>query len=140
MDNTDSTDEIQELYDAVEEYESLKREEEQAIAERQRAQERLAKLLERQGRKSVTVHREGRPPTKVTRSQSEYVKSVDEKGLKKALGARVWKTVTEVKLSQAKLKAAIEAGEVSPVVAAQFITTALKTASITLSHPKEGDE
>lgn len=136
----DNTDEIQELYDAVEAYEEAKAEEEAANRERVARQEQLAKLLERAGRKTMTVTKDDGTRVRVTRSQSEYVKSVDEKGLKKALGAKVWKTVTDQKLSQAKLKAAIEAGEVSPLVAGPFIVTALKTASITLSHPKEDDE
>jgi len=136
----DNTDEIQELYDAVEAYEEAKAEEEAANRERVARQERLAKLLERAGRKTMTITKDDGTRVRVTRSQSEYVKSVDEKGLKKALGAKVWRTITDTKLSQTKLKAAITAGEVDALTASVYITTALKTASITLSNPKEGDE
>ena len=129
-----------ELYEAVEEYEAAKAEEDRQARRRAAAQERLAKLMEAQGRKTITIHREDKPSLRVTRSQSEYVKAVDEKGLKKALGAKVWRLITDTKLSQAKLKAAIAAGEVDALTASVYITTALKTASITLSNPKEGDE
>jgi hypothetical protein len=95
--------------------------------------------MEAQGRKTVTVHREGKLPLRVTRSSPDYIKSVDEKGLKKAVGAKVWKVISEVRLSQAKLKAAISDGTVDAVTAAVFIETAQKKASITLSNPKEDE-
>jgi len=130
-------DDNQELYEAVEEYEAAKDAEDEALRRKTEAQERLAKIMEAQGRKTITIHREGKLPLRATRSSSDYVKSVDEKGLKKALGAKVWKTVTEVKLSQTKLKAAIADGTVDAVTASIFIEVAQKKASITLSNPKE---
>lgn len=126
-----------ELLNAAEEYEEAKAAEDEATRRRAEAQERLAKIMEAQGRKTFTIHRGDKPALRVTRSQSDYISSVDEKGLKKAVGAKVWRIITDVKLSQPKLKKAIADGVVDGQVAGSFLTVATKKASITLSNPKE---
>jgi hypothetical protein len=74
---------------------------------------------------------------RVTRSQSDYIANVDEKGLKKALGAKIWRAVSVTKLSQPLLKSAIERGEVDPLIAGQYLEVKQKTPTISLSLVKE---
>jgi hypothetical protein len=125
-----------EIAEAVEEYQAAKAAEDQAKTRREDAQDRVATLLEAAGYKTRTVDF-GDERFRVTRTASDYVKAVNEKGLKKALGAKVWRLVTDVKLSQPKLKAQIEAGVVDAQLAAMFIETATKKPSITVTLLKE---
>lgn len=127
-----------ELAEAVEEYQAAKAAEDIAVERRQDAQDRVATLLEAAGYKTKTVDF-GDERFRVTRSAPPYVKSVNEKGLKKALGAKVWRLVTDVKLSQIKLRQQIEAGVVDAQLAAMFIETATKKPSITVTALKEED-
>jgi len=125
-----------ELAEAVLEYESAKAAEAAATERREDAQDRVATLLELAGFKSFTVDY-GDRKLRVTRSQSDYIANVDERGLKKALGAKVWRKVSVTKLSQPLLKAAIENGEVDPLVAGQYLEVKTKRPTISLSTVKE---
>ena len=125
-----------ELAEAVLEYEDAKAAEAAATERRQDAQDRVATLLESAGYKSQTVDY-GDRRLRVTRSQSDYIANVDEKGLKKALGAKVWRKVTVTKLSQPLLKSAIERGEVDPLIVGQYLEVKTKTPTISLSLVKE---
>jgi hypothetical protein len=127
-----------ELAEAVEEFESAKVAEKAATERRQDAQDRVAVLMETLGKKTRTLDL-GDRRLRVTRSTSDYVAGVDERGLKKALGAKVWRTVTDVKLSQPKLKAAIEAGTVDALVAARFLEIKQKKPTITVTAVSEED-
>lgn len=129
-----------ELLEAVEEYEMAKAAEKAAVERRQDAQDLVATMLEAEGRKSMTLDYGDGHKVKVTRSSSDYVKSVDEKGLKKALGAKTWKLVTEVRFSATKLKAAILAGEVDQVLAAKYVETGIKKPSIFVTEIKADEE
>lgn len=128
-----------ELAEAVLEYEDAKAAEESATARRQDAQDRVAVLLEAAGYKTKTVDY-GDRKLKVTRSQSDYIANVDEKGLRKALGAKLWRKVSVTKLSQPLLKEAIERGEVDPLVAGQFLEVKAKKPTIHLSAVKEEEQ
>jgi ribosomal protein S1 len=125
-----------ELAEAVLEYEDAKAAEAAATERRQDAQDRVATLLESAGYKSQTVDY-GDRRLRVTRSQSDYIANVDEKGLKKALGAKIWRAVSVTKLSQPLLKSAIERGEVDPLIAGQYLEVKQKTPTISLSLVKE---
>jgi len=72
-----------------------------------------------------------------------YVQSrtpvIDEKGLRKALGARVFDKYTVKKLDKRKMEAAMETGEVDPVTVAKFVTERLSAPypKFTLTEQKE---
>lgn len=126
----------EELTNAVAEYRAAKSVEELAIQRRQDAQDHVATLLEALGNKTRSVEILG-VPYRVTRSSAPYVKSVDEKGLKKAVGAKVWRRITDVKFSKAKLEVAIDEGLVDAQTAARFIQIENKKPSITVTEIKE---
>lgn len=126
----------EELTEAVAEYRAAKAAETAATERRQDAQDRVATMLEALGNKTKSVHLDG-VPYRVTRSAPPYVKSVDEKGLKKAVGAKIWRRITEVKFSKPKLEAAIDEGLVDAQTAARFIQIETKKPSITVTEIKE---
>lgn len=85
------------------------------------AQQALLDQMEEKHQKSYKWIREGR-----TR-QVTYVKSersvIDEKGLRKALTAKVFDKYIEKKLNRKKLEEAMNEGVVDPMVVAQHVTT-----------------
>jgi len=129
---------IRELTEWTLEFEAAKQAESAAIERRQDAQDRVSRLLEQLGAKTRTLE-DGDRKVKVTRSTSDYVANVDEKGLKKAVGAKVWRLITDVKLSQPKLKSAIENGEVDALVASKYLEVKQKKPTITVTVVKEED-
>jgi hypothetical protein len=59
---------------------------------------------------------------------------INESGLKKSLGARLWKTVTVQKLDRKKLDAAMESGKIDPVLVVQNSTVVAAKAYIRTSE------
>jgi hypothetical protein len=125
-----------EISQAIAAYELAKAAEAEATSRRQDAQDRVATLLEVAGRKTVVVE-VGDRRLRVTRSAPAYVKSVDEKGLKRFVGAKVWNKITVRKFSEALLKQAITDGLVDGIGAAQYIETGTKRPSLTVSEAKD---
>lgn len=64
---------------------------------------------------------------------------IDEKGLRKALTAKVFDRYTVRKLDRKAMEAAMDAGEIDPVTVAKFVTEKLSApyAKFTLTAPKE---
>jgi len=73
--------------------------------------------------------------------QSETTK-IDEEGLRKSLGTKLWNKVTDRKVSKSKLLIAIAEGEISQELASSFITVQANKAYIRFSEGqrKEDDD
>lgn len=65
--------------------------------------------------------------------QAERTK-INEAGLKKALGARNFNKLTVAKLDQMKLRAAIDNGEIDPIVVGQYSEVVLNKPSIRMTE------
>jgi len=89
-------------------------------------------LLER-GQKSRTHY-----GFRYTLVQAERVK-INELGLKKALGARLFNKLTVAKVDQNKLKSAIAEGIVDPVVLEQHSEVVLNKPSIRITEVSDGE-
>src|SRR4051812_31936791 len=78
-------------------------------------QERLTKEMEANQTKSYSTDR-----AKVTYVRNTITK-IDEKGLRKALRARVFDKYTVRKLDRKAMEAAMDSGEVDPVIVSKFV-------------------
>lgn len=83
----------------------------------------LIKFMETNQRKSVSA-KVGTMDHRVTYVRSKRVK-VDEKGLKKALGARLFNKFTVTKLDTKKLESGLDEGLVAPEAVSPYITEEL---------------
>lgn len=59
---------------------------------------------------------------KATYKQNTSIQ-IDEVGLKKAVGAKVWPHITTAKVDRAKLETAIDKGEIPAETVGQYLTT-----------------
>ena len=71
--------------------------------------------------------------------QTETTK-IDEEGLRKALGVKLWNKVTVKKVDKAKLTAIIADGEVSPELASGFLTVQKNKPYIRYSEGQRKDD
>lgn len=101
-------------------YMTARRERDDAQVRLDEAQERLMKQMEADQRKSYRWDNDGVRNT-VTWVQS-HVTRIDEKGLRKALRAKVFDKYTVRKLDRKAMETAMDAGEVDPVVVSRFVT------------------
>lgn len=83
-------------------------------------QDRLIKQMEADQRKSYRWDHDGVRNT-VTFVQS-HVTRIDEKGLRKALRAKIFDRYTKKVLDRKAMEAAMDAGEVDPLVVSRFVT------------------
>jgi hypothetical protein len=90
-------------------------------------------------RKSMSTRRGGKV-LKLTYVQSS-TNSIDEAGLKKSLPAKLWVKITKLVLDKAKLEAAMEIGEIDPIIVGQHVTVKQSRPYIrfTESSEKEGE-
>ena len=96
----------------------LKQDAEQAEALFREAQDELVSLMEKLDDRTVVVEDELTGKTySGTLVQSEVLE-IDEAGLKKALGAKLWAKVTKQVLDKKKLEACVTTGDISPVIVA----------------------
>jgi len=72
--------------------------------------------------KTLTFHGDG--TTKQVTYVSRKTYTVDEKGLRRALTAKVFDRYTEKRLNRKALEDAMDRGEVDPVVVARFVSEA----------------
>ena len=84
------------------------------------AEQELIESLRAAGDKSTSLT-EGDKVQRATVVQTETTK-IDEEGLRKALGVKLWNKVTVRKVDKAKLTTIIADGEVSPELASGFLT------------------
>ena len=84
------------------------------------AEEELTEALQAAGQKTITLT-EGDKVQRATYVQTESTK-IDEEGLRKAVGVKIWNKVTDRKVNKAKLVTVIGEGEVSQELASSFIT------------------
>lgn len=107
--------------DLVAEYLTARAERDQAIKRLQEVQDRLIKQMEADQRKSYKWSDGGHTNT-VT-----YVRKrttlIDEKGLRKALTAKVYDQYTKRVLNRTAMEAAMDTGEVDKVTVSRFVTT-----------------
>lgn len=108
-----------ELEDRFSEYVEAKRLADHAISQLDQAEAALLKVMEAKQRKTVTVESEEK---KISATYTQRMSAViDEVGLKKRLGARVFNKHTVRKLDRKSLEAAMERGEVDPHVVAMYV-------------------
>ena len=92
----------------------------------------LIEAMEADSRKTATAGR-----TQVTYVRPTRVK-VDEAGLRKALGAKVYDRYTVAKLDQKKLEEALEKEEVTAEQVSPYITEVVGNAYLRVTEKKEG--
>jgi hypothetical protein len=103
-----------------------------------KAQARLVEMIKEKDQKSTSV-RAGNTIIKATVVQAEQVK-IDEPGLRKALGAKVYDDLCVKKIDKNKLREAVTEKKVDAVVVAQHTEVSLGSAYIKFSETKEIDE
>ena len=84
------------------------------------AEEELIESLRAAGDKSTSLT-EGDKVQRATVVQTESTK-IDEDGLRKAVGVKLWNKITVKKVDKAKLTETIADGEISPELASGFLT------------------
>lgn len=80
-----------------------------------------------------TSYQHGNKIRRVTYVQSERVK-IDEKGLRKALTAKIFDKYTKKSLDRKAMEDAMSAGDVDPMIVAKYITTEKSSPSLRLSE------
>lgn len=78
------------------------------------------------------------------RYQATYVQgettSIDEAGLRKELGATKFRKYTTEKLDRKKLEAALELGEVDPIVVGRFVQVKASNPYLRFTEKEAGDD
>jgi len=100
-------------------YAAARRKAEDAQREVKLLEEELAARMVKEQRKSAELH-DGGKLVRVTYVQGETT-SIDEAGLKKALGAAEFRKYTQEKLDKKKLEDALDRGDVDPIVVGQYV-------------------
>jgi len=111
-----------------------------AKRELEAAEEELIDALRTAGDKSTSLT-EGDKVQRATVVQTETTK-IDEDGLRKAVGVKLWNKITVKKVDKAKLTTTIADGEISPELASGFLTVQKNKPYIRYSEgqKKENDE
>lgn len=104
----------------IEEYLRARGERDQAQHQFEEIEARLIKQMEADQRKSYKWREDG------TNKSLTYVQAnttlIDERGLRKALRAKVFDRYTKRVLDRKAMEAAMDAGEVDPVTVSRFVT------------------
>ena len=103
----------------------------QAQADLGAAKTALIELMDAKHRKTATYF-VGNVQHKITIVRAERV-TVDEKGLRKAVGARTFKTLLTYKVSNDLLRKAIQEGRLDSAVVAQYVHVDTNAPSVRLS-------
>lgn len=97
----------------------------------------VIEALKEMDKKSTTQRRDGRRFTfTVARKTST---TVDEVGLRKALGAKVYDKFTERKLKNKKLEEAVELGKVDGLTVAKYLTVTQGDPYVTFTDKEDDD-
>lgn len=123
---------------ALTRYIEAKKAADQAVRELKLAEEELAEALRTAGQKSISLT-EGDKVQRATYVQTETTK-IDEDGLRKAVGVKVWNRITNRKVDKAKLMTVIGEGEISQELAASFITLQKSKPYIRFSEGQRKEE
>lgn len=98
----------------------------------------LIELMESRQQKSVTGN------TVFGKFQATYVRrttvEVDEAGLRKSLGAKVYDKYTDSRLNRRRLEQALEAGEVEVTAVSPFVSEKVGAAHLRWTEKKDGDD
>lgn len=124
--------------DAAAEYAVAKAAVEEATARLKLATAALAEQMAASQTKTFT-HRDGGKIRRFTYVQNT-TSVLDEEGLKKALGAPVFSTLTVAKLDKKKLEAAMDRGTVDPVIVGQYVTEKASAPFIRFTESEAEDE
>jgi hypothetical protein len=109
----------------------------QAIRELKAAEEELVEQLREQHKKSVTLT-EGDKVQRATFVQTESTK-IDEEGLRKAVGVKIWNAITDRKVNKAKLLEQVGTGTLTEQQVAPFITVVPNKAYLRYSEGQRKD-
>ena len=127
-----------ELEDAFREYTYYRWSADQANQNCLEAEQRLLKIMEQERRKNVSVSKDG---FKFSRTYTRRVNTqIDEKGLRRALTARVFDKYTVRKLDRKKLEQAMDSGVVDPAVVARFVEQTPGKTFLTYRMREDQDE
>lgn len=109
-----------------------------AKAAADRAQERVAELAERLCKEMEATQTKTytTDDAKVTYVRNSTTK-IDEKGLRRALRAKVFDRYTVRKLDRRAMEAAMDTGEVDPVIVSKFVHTEYTKPYLRVSAPEE---
>lgn len=135
MEIRERSDEIELL---LEEYRAAKFSAETANEHLSDVTKRLSRALEDSKRKNYEVRRDGRYH-RVTYVAAERT-IIDEKGLRKELGARQFAKITKVSVDRSKLEDLIAQGEVAPEVVGKHIEVKKNNPSIRYSTGEVKEE
>lgn len=102
------------MVDLLRQWKAVKEQADERIKE---AQDAITEYLAEHGQKSMSGMSDGKRfnATVVTTERVTF----NESSLKKALGAKLWKTVTVSKIDSALLKRGISSGQIDPIIVAQ---------------------
>ena len=103
----------------IEAYEKAREDVDRANARLRGVEAAILDYMEEHQRKTIAVAKDGKQFT-ATYTQRTTNK-IDEKGLRRALSARVYDKYTTKKLDKKKLETALSDGEVDPTVVARFV-------------------
>jgi len=123
---------------ALTRYIEAKKAADQAIRELKLAEEELAESLRTAGQKTISLT-EGDKVQRATYVQTETTK-IDEDGLRKAVGVKLWNRVTDRKVNKAKLITLIGEGEISQEPASSFISVQQSKPYIRFSEGQRKEE
>jgi hypothetical protein len=121
----------EELTKLLTNYRQAKANKEFAEFKLEKAQQELTAYMAEHGIKSTVGTSDGNQ-YRITMASSERV-TFNEDGLKKSLGADLWKTIVKSKIDSTLLSKAIRSGTVDPTVVAQFSTIKKSNPYIRLS-------
>lgn len=120
-------------------YINAKRDADQALRRLETAEVKLLQIMEKHQRKNLGYTDDG--GTKFTATYTQRTTTqIDEKGLRKALGARVFDKHTVKKLDRKALEKAMSDGVVDPMVVAKFVEQVPGKTYLTYRAKKEADE
>lgn len=110
----------------------------EAEAELAEAKGEVIDALQDLNKKSTIQRRDGKRLTFTVARKTTT--TVDEKGLRKALGAKVFDRYTERKLKNKKLEEAIEIGDIDGYTVAKYLTVTQGAPYITYTEKDDDDE
>ena len=124
--------------DLLRRYAEARRAEEEAHNSRLLVEEELMASMVKDQRKSTEVE-DGGKRYRVTYVQGE-TSSVNEDGLRKALGAVTFRKYTVQRLDKKKLEDAMDSGDLDPVLVGQFVTVKPSKPFLRFTIKEEGDD
>lgn len=119
-------------------YINAKRDADQAISRLETAEVKLLQSMEKKQRKTLNFTLDGVKHTATYTQRT--TNQIDEKGLRKALTARIFDKYVQKKLDRKALEKAMTDGDVDPVIVAKFVEQVPGKTYLTYRQKKEEDE